>query len=446
MKSKLKILTVLVLFLSGCASTTEVVPVSQFKGGKRKGIVYSLPKTIIGVEVPVTEKALVAAKDPYFKVAKEIFGEEPNLKETVSYKVGKPVLTFRAERDGARTFVAKIKQAPFSSHSTALSLSGEGVLTDGTMSDQNKTVDYAVTTVEAAAKIAASAAKAASVDPNSNDFKNYDPKIQLKLQELAVLKQNRTALFVSASPDASKFLEKIDGEISAIMALFLGTTKISTASLFFEVEPRHLNGACAAAEDVDLFELDASTGNVNVHTRLIAPAPGFLHFKSRLPKDRQRIHLMISSSMLFTADELAQLTYSKGASGIHYCIPGKAQVQVRNNNKVMEQKSSLIAQYGPVVALPNSTGSEKTDISATLDPLTGALLKVNVTGQAFDPKYIERLGNAVNTVEAAQVDKHNREALANDELTQLKRQKDILQTKSDISKLKTELEAAKIEP
>lgn len=446
MKSKLNVLIASALFLSGCASTTEVVPVSQFKGGKRKGIVYSLPKTIIGVEVPVTEKALVPAEKPYSTVAMEIFGEKPNMEKTATYKVGKPVLTFRAERDGARTFVAKIKQSLFSSHSTALGLSGEGVLTDGTMSDQNKIVDYAVTTVEAAAKIAASAAKAASVDQNSDAFKNYDKRIQLKLQELAVLKADRTALFVSSSPDASKLLDKIDGEIKDIMALFLGTTKISTASLFFEVEPRHLNGASAADEDVDLFDLDKSTGNVDVHTRLIAPAPDFLHFKSGLPKDQQRIHLMVSSSTLFTADELAQLTYSKGASGIHYCIPGKARVQVRNNGRVLEQKSSLIAQYGPVVALPNSTGSEKTDISATLDPLTGALLKVNVSGQAFDPKYIERLGNAANTVEGAQVDKHNREALAGDELTLLKRQKDILQTKSDIDKLKAQLEAAKIQP
>jgi len=143
---------------------------------------------------------------------------------------------------------------------------------------------------------------------------------------------------------------------------------------------------------------------------------------------------------------LARMTCDSGPSGIHYCIPGKAQVRVLYDGRVQEQKSTLIAQYGPVVALPNSTGSEKTDITASLDPLTGALLKVSVTGQAFDPKYIERVGNAANTVVAAEVEKHNAEVLANDELTRLKRQKDILQAKSDIGKLQTELEAAKVKP
>jgi hypothetical protein len=253
-------------------------------------------------------------------------------------------------------------------------------------------------------------------------------------------------------------LEKVEAEIASIMKLFLGGTTVTTGSLFFEVEPRHLDGLSDAPEDVDLFALDPATGHVDLSTPLVAPKPGFLTGSSALPKEKQTVHVTINSTKLFTTAELSRLDSARGGSGIHYCIPGKGQVKVlkdsmeRGSGKnlvnvrtVLDQKTSLIAQYGPVLALPNSTGSEKTDIAANLDPMTGALLKVTVSGQAFDPKYIERMGNAANTMVAAQVEKQNREALENDELTRLKRQKDILQAKSDIGKLQTELEAAKVQ-
>ena len=62
--------------------------------------------------------------------------------------------------------------------------------------------------------------------------------------------------------------------------------------------------------------------------------------------------------------------------GLVYNIPGKATVKVYTNTQVLAEEQVSLAQFGSTETLSSTLLTKKKNIKVTLDPVTGALLKV----------------------------------------------------------------------
>ncbi|MDB6076618.1 MAG: hypothetical protein JWO82_365 [Akkermansiaceae bacterium] len=148
--------------LTGCAHQTVV----KSTGGlvDKSGATYYLPATVVVASIPV-EKT-VSGRAPYAFYARPFLGIAANLSpDKISYSIGDEVtLSFAGERDPAEKFVLVFPSGPFKTFNQVVTVNGEGVLTTGTGSVENKSVEFAVSTLGAVAKVGTSAFAAASGD------------------------------------------------------------------------------------------------------------------------------------------------------------------------------------------------------------------------------------------------------------------------------------------
>jgi hypothetical protein len=386
----------LAFVLSGCATTVEVSPLASVKDARNGGFIYSLPKTVLEISVTLHAEVESTGEAPYSTYAKELFGIEPITEDKTTLRTGAVSITPVGRKDPSRTYYANLKKDPFSTRTTSFAFTPEGIISSGSLSSHNKTIDYIVTTIEAAAKVAGTAA-AASLKANTPP--EIPARVLSAAQKLKALSTDRQLILQNASSATPQLLEKIEAEMNDIASKFFGSVIQAEGQVVFEVEPRHLEGR-SGSDEFSLFTYLAS-GEIEFHRSPQGKLPFFVTNVSTV-KGGKTLRGKITSVPQLTDAELATVVQGSSKKGIHYCVPGRAQIKVYKDGAVQAQLTTPIAQYGPVAYLPASTGSEKTAMSATLDPVTGALLGVNVDAQAFDPKYIERLGNAANTAVGAQ--------------------------------------------
>lgn len=389
----------LITLLAGCATTVEVSPLTSVKETRNGGFIYSLPKTALAISITLKAEVESTGEKPYSDFAKKLFNIEPISEDKTTLQIGTVSITPTGKRDPSRTYYAHLKKDPFSSRISSFVLNEDGVISSGKLSSQNKTIDYVVTTLEAAAKVASTAA-AASFDPNTtNKYNDIPPRVWSAAQRLSTLATDRQLILQNASPATPQLLESVESEMNDIASKFFGSVSQSEGQLAFELEPKHFEGQ-PALEEISLFTYN-DAGQIEFHCSPRGKLPFFVKNVSNLRKGKS-VRATIASIPQLTSAELVTVVQGSAKKGIHYCIPGRAKVKVYKGTEVQAELTTPIAQYGPVAYLPASTGSEKTEISVNLDPVTGALLGLNVDAQAFDPKYIERIGNAANTAAGMQ--------------------------------------------
>lgn len=155
-----------VISLTGCG-THEVRPDPQnlLVG---KGAEYYLPRTLLVVSVPVTKTTKAPGRFYFF--CEPLLDRDPAVKGwSVSYKVGDDItLETTGVRDTKEHFVSLYPQGPFRTFNQTYKWNSEGVLTHGEATVEDKTVEFAVSTLEAGAKIVGSAVKGASEHRGAN--------------------------------------------------------------------------------------------------------------------------------------------------------------------------------------------------------------------------------------------------------------------------------------
>ena len=151
----------------------------------------------------------------------------------------------------------------------------------------------------------------------------------------------------------------------ALTQLFVGSTTKETFVQTYQVIPE------GNVERVILGRFSRKLGLL--HGDDLAGAPIYVDVKSKLV-----VPAPVVNPMEITASQ------SKGKKGkdtnlqdgLVYNLPGKASVKVYTNTQTLAEETFSFAQFGNTETLSSTLLVKKKDIKVILDPITGALLKV----------------------------------------------------------------------
>ena len=146
--------------------------------------------------------------------------------------------------------------------------------------------------------------------------------------------------------------EELEAQEQALMAMFVGTTSVST--------------------DVATFQLTPDGDISNMVIARISPLNGIVD-ASDLSGDPVYLDLKVTRKGEMPVNEKGvQLPMPKG--GVPYCIPGEAQVTVSCDGEVFAERDEEMSQFGVVYGLaPNSFTDRKAPIYVIYNPATGAI-------------------------------------------------------------------------
>ena len=152
---------------------------------------------------------------------------------------------------------------------------------------------------------------------------------------------------------------------AALTRLFTGTTTTETTTETYQVIPT------ASAERVVLGRFSRKLGLL--HGDDLAGAPLYIDIKSW--------HSVPAPAVTPTAETAKTRKGRKGKDttkqdGLVYNLPGKADVRVYTNTQTLAEATLAIAQLGHTETLSGTLLTKKRDVKVTLDPVTGALLRV----------------------------------------------------------------------
>lgn len=142
--------------------TVRVDPNSRLK--KTDGVFYALPRTVVGVEIPLIR--IEKKKGEFAAFAACFFPDDKaNIveKDSTSFDLGEPVINSRGEPDPREVFMVKIKGHYLEDKTMTLALTETGTLTKITEETTNRTVDVITQAAQTAASLAKSLVPLAAI-------------------------------------------------------------------------------------------------------------------------------------------------------------------------------------------------------------------------------------------------------------------------------------------
>ena len=185
-------------------------------------------------------------------------------------------------------------------------------------------------------------------------------RAELAASALFAIRQTRSDLISGQAeqtpPDGKSLqlmLDNLEAQEQALLAMFVGTTSVSTDVASFVVTP-----------DDEISRMVIAR---------ISPTEGIVD-STDLAGDPVYLDLTVTSRGEMPVNEKGvQLPFPK--NGLAYCIPGTAQVTVTCDEQTYFERDEPMAQFGVVYGLaPNSFTDKKAPIFVTFDPATGAIL------------------------------------------------------------------------
>lgn len=394
-------LVVALLLFGGCAATTtEVTPVAEAKPGGRGAIVYALPTTALDLEIPFVRVEKTPGK--FAQYAAELFGEAATIQShSLRFAVGIPTAVAHGLPDRTKIFRAEIKGGPFSDSSMTLQFDTNGILTSSVVEGENRTVDFVVSTLEAATRIAGSAVKlagAGELQPLVEEkFKDKPPGVKEAFERARTAQKFvKDIIRGEVASDIATFqarLAKANEMLAEAMAPFYGKVEKETWSIQFRVVPK-----IAPYDSIPLFSYVPTDG---ITSFLVLPRnrrqPQFLAKSKSFDKGTKHpiVAVAVQSSPLVSDQTVRSVLFTQKKRGIHYNIPAPGTVTVlEGKNRLMTMNSSF-GQFGSVGFLPVSTGSRKLHQELTLNGTNGGLVRVQNASNAFDPQLVNRTGEAM---------------------------------------------------
>jgi hypothetical protein len=439
--------------LAGCSVRHRVYPVDASLPKNVRGVLYSLPETMITVEVPVTRT--VVAKTALWEGARELLG----LSESeigVFYKVGTPKVGTRSRPDPDARFIVEIAGGTFEERSLQLELTEAGLLTTADSKAEDKSVDFAVKTLEIAAGLAARVAFAGEAPVASKTRTAESVAEEIKTLRNARRKLASGDLLIGTLP--ADTLERMFKELDILEESLLGELRVVRVSIWNARAEVRLTRAdfCGTSTSTDrtLFSIPAGfkqspegllpIGDSNHRVRdpgvkpsdnkLVEIPPEFEYWPG---PDTAWVPITVSLSL-----EVVSLPQGDGsapvspgtASGFFYRSPVPVTVAVRKGTTTLSNDRPLVAQLGPILTLPSSPGGKASEYRFAVFPETGGLKKLFVTSTAQGTAPVEGVGRAAAQLVEAQ-------RAADNELANLERQQKVLEAKKKIRDLQKELGA-----
>ena len=160
-------------------------------------------------------------------------------------------------------------------------------------------------------------------------------------------------------------LAGLEEQEQAFTQLFTGVTTTEVTTQTYQVIPE------TNAERVILGRFSRKLGLL--HGDDLAGAPLYIDIKSKqlvpIPMEEPVAEATKTKKLKKAKDENKQ-------DGLVYNVPGKAMVKVYTNTQVLAEEQVSLAQFGNIETLSGALLTKKKNIKVTLDPVTGALLKV----------------------------------------------------------------------
>ncbi|MGC9151612.1 MAG: DUF4831 family protein [Microbacter sp.] len=345
------------LFLSLFLATFFVASTQGQSGSRDRafiptGITYSLPKTVIVVQIQAVKTIRLVG--PYYQYTERYLGTRDVItKNSVQWSVQDVKILTKPVPDEQNTFF--IKPDPASSASY-VALTPNGLLCG--LNVPSETI---------AAPADHSSATPTPVTPNL-EFNNLiltEDLLQAnsiaRMAEVAAkqiynLRDSRISLItgnLDKVPDGSalkEMLAQMDKSENDLMELFVGKTVTIPTTVTFEIIP---------AQEVNnevLFRLSNENGVVGRGD--LSGQPYYLNVKD------------------ITSPKPSSGADRGGDNALFYRVPGKALITlVDPSGNVIAKSSVTMAQFGAIQALPSSLFG-KNQVKVHIDPSTGALLSI----------------------------------------------------------------------
>lgn len=349
-----------VLLLSGLTSAAQTNVSAYTPGVSTEGVVYYLPKTAVNVNITIEKSSYTPGElhqyaDRYLRISNISKAED------IHYNIKNVNLDTEGLPDASKAY--HIKFTP-KSVAPLVNLTEDGILLSiNTTSTSQENANSATTTK-----------KNTAINPR--DFMTEEMLMtgsKAKLAELAAkeiynIRESRNLLLRGQSENTPKdgeamriILDGMQKQEDALLQLFIGTTKTELITKTFQVIPE------CNADKIVLGRFSRKLGLL--HPDDLAGIPIYIDIKgsNTVAKPEEELHSNKKVKIKNKTDKM---------EGVVYCIPEKASIKVYTNSETLAEESIPISQFGNTETLSSTLFNKKNNIKVTLDPKTGALLKV----------------------------------------------------------------------
>lgn len=319
-------------------------------------IVYSLPVT----QLSITLEAEMTVKRPgeFYKYAKKYLDiDNPITAESRTATLKSATVTTRGIPDTEQRYAVTFK--PGSAPYMLLSANNIPLAVNTEKLPAQKAVELPEAVAAAPTPLETPAARQV-VSEEMMQSQSTAKRAELAASALFAIRQTRSDLISGQAeqtpPDGKSLqlmLDNLEAQEQALLAMFVGTTSVSTDVASFVVTP-----------DDEISRMVIAR---------ISPTEGIVD-STDLAGDPVYLDLTVTSRGEMPVNEKGvQLPFPK--NGLAYCIPGTAQVTVTCDGQTYFERDEPMAQFGVVYGLaPNSFTDKKAPIFVTFDPATGAIL------------------------------------------------------------------------
>ncbi|MBO5780802.1 MAG: DUF4831 family protein [Muribaculaceae bacterium] len=322
------------------------------------GLMYSLPVTAVNVTV----EAQITVKRPgeFAKyAAKYLNVVDPILESSTSVEVKSVVISTSGVPNESERYLVSLKsgRAPYiilSEDNIPLSINTEQVY-------EPNEVELPVSVAAEPTPLETAAARQVITQEMLQSHSSAK-RAELAAEQIYSLRQSRTDIITGQAeqmpPDGAAMqmvLENINAQEQALMAMFIGTTSVSTHVRTMQIVPDgDITNQVVARVSAEKGVVEASD---------LSGMPVYLTLK------------VTKEGELPVNDKGEQLTMPKG--GVAYCIPGKTQISVKFDGVTMAEKEVDMAQFGVVYGMnPANFSDKKAPVFLLFDPRTGAAVEV----------------------------------------------------------------------
>jgi Domain of unknown function (DUF4831) len=445
---------------TGCASKIIVQRVPPVQSPPTptsvNGVLYALPRTVVQVHVPLikTEREqgrFCGCLDNTTGIPLDFLKEAGKACKALpqEYTVKAASLGTRGVADPNQVFVYRVQGGPLEDRTAAFTISDDLILTDGQAESTNNTVELVTKIIGAASGIAS---KTFFADAPQNIHDTCAADASAAWQEIVGLTLRRNALvdgLATSNLDGaalSAALQDYDTRIAARkQSGFLGSKTESVAwDSSFEVD---VPDTASSGASYDLFQFVATGDAAGVCGSTPSPVVNLTPLAdatASCPPEARRV-----SVQLFNVNKLVLDAFNgpepQGDNGFRYRVPAPAtwmvQLTVPGKTATQLARSDLpIAQLGKTVALPASSKGRRTSYTVGLNPATGGLRSFKLGSDALIQKSaVDDISGAANSLIDARTKQIKDQKDAADQLTQLTRQRQILEEQVKIKDAQTKL-------
>ena len=358
--------SIICALLCGSVAIAQTTISAYVPGVTTEGAAYYLPKTAINVSI-TTEKTTYVPGELCQYAERYLRISNLSNKEDSYYTIKSVALTTEGLPDEAKLF-----HVLFAANSVAplVTLTEDGIL---------QGINVAIPVVQGDDEETSC--------PVSSEKKSHSPRSYMteemllasskaKLAELVAkeiynIRESKNLIIRGQNEYMPKDAESLqiilaglEEQEQAFTQLFTGVTTTEVATQTYQVIPE------ANAERIVLGRFSRKLGLL--HGDDLAGAPLYIDIKGKLmvsAPEEPVVEPSKTKGLKKAKDENKQ-------DGLVYNIPSKATVKVYTNTQVLAEEQVSLAQFGSTETLSSTLLTKKKNIKVTLDPVTGALLKV----------------------------------------------------------------------